>query len=121
MDKETLTAQKLLNACILKYSLVKMDWDDCYNFPSTIGFYGYTVKVDDKDNFFIAGDFFFIAGDFGYTTGDSEITCIGWEKYTTLEDAYKHLDYLLAKLSRFERNNKRHLETQRLKKIKDDF
>lgn len=114
MAKDTLTAQELLNACILKYSLVKMDWVNCYNFPSTIGFYGYTVKVDDKDNFFIVGDF-------EYTTGDSDITCIGWGKYTTLEDAYKHLDYLLAKLSRFERNNKRHLESKRLKKIKDDF
>lgn len=114
MAKDTLNAQELLNACILKYSLVKMDWDDCYNFPSTIGFYGYTVKVDDHNNFLIVGDF-------KYTTGDSDITCIGGEKYTTLEDAYKHLDYLLDKLSRFERNNKRHLETQRLKKIKDDF
>lgn len=114
MDKETLTAQELLNACILKYSLKKDYYVNWYNFPSGLEFYGYTVKVDDKDNFFIAGDF-------GYTTGDSEITCIGWEKYTTLEDAYKHLDYLLAKLSRFERNNKRHLETQRLKKIKNVF
>ena len=114
MAKEILTAQELLNACILKYSLVKMDWGDCYNFPSTIEFYGYTVKVDDKDNFLIVNDF-------KYTTGDSDITCIGGEKYTTLEDAYKHLDYLQGKLSRFERNNKRHLETQRLKKIKDDF
>lgn len=117
MAKDTLTAQELLNACILKYSLVKMDWGDWgdwYNFPSGVEFYGYTVKVDDKDNFFIAGDF-------GYTTGDSDITCIGGEKYTTLEDAYRKLDYLFNKLSRFERNNKRHLETQRLKKIKDDF
>ena len=117
MAKDTLTAQELLNACILKYSLVKMDWGDWgdwYNFPSGVEFYGYTVKVDVKDNFFIAGDF-------KYTTGDSYITCIGGEKYTTLEDAYRKLDYLLAKLSRFERNNKRHLETQRLKKIKDDF
>ena len=114
MPKDTLTAQELLNACILKYSLVKMDCTNCYNFPSGLEFYGYTVKVDDKD-------IFFITGDFGYTTGDSDITCIGWGKYTTLEDAYRKLDYLLAKLSRFERNNKRHLETQRLKKIKDDF
>ena len=114
MPKDTLTAQELLNACILKYSLVKMDCTNCYNFPTGLEFYGYTVKIDDKDNFFIAGDF-------GYTTGDSDITCIGWGKYTTLEDAYKHLDYLLDKLSRFERNYKRHLETQRLKKIKDDF
>lgn len=114
MAKDTLTAQELLNACILKYSLVKMDWDDCYNFPSSIGFYGYTVKVDDKDNFFIVNDF-------KYTTGDSDITCIGWAIYTTLEDAYKHLDFLLAKLSRFERNYKRYLETQRLKNIKNDF
>lgn len=114
MAKDTLTAQELLNACVLKYSLVKMDCTNCYNFPTGLEFYGYTVKVDDKDNFFITGDF-------GYTTGDSDITCIGWGKYTTLEDAYKHLDYLQGKLSRFERNNKRHLETQRLKKIKDDF
>ena len=114
MPKDTLTAQELLNACILKYSLVKMDCTNCYNFPTGLEFYGYTVKIDDKDNFFIAGDF-------GYTTGDSDITCIGWGKYTTLEDAYRKLDYLLAKLSRFERNYKRHLETQRLKKIKDDF
>lgn len=114
MAKDTLTAQELLNACILKYSLVKMDWDGCYNFPSTIGFYGYTVKIDDKDNFLIVGDF-------KYTTGDSDITCIGWVIYTTLEDAYKHLDFLLAKLSSFERNYKRHLESKRLKKIKDDF
>lgn len=114
MDKETLTAQKLLNACILKYSLVKMDWGDWYNFPSSIGFYGYTVKVDDKDNFFIVGDF-------GYTTGDSDITCIGWEKYTTLKDAYKHLDYLLGKLSNFEQNYKKYLVSKLLKKIKNDF
>ena len=114
MAKDTLTAQELLNACVLKYSLVKMECTNCYNFPTGLEFYGYTVKVDDKDNFFITGDF-------GYTTGDSDITCIGWGKYTTLEDAYRKLDYLLAKLSRFERNNKRHLETQRLKKIKDDF
>lgn len=114
MDKETLTAQELLNACILKYSLVKTDWCDWYNFPSTIGLYGYTVKVDDKDNFFIVGDF-------RYTTGDSEITCIGWIKYTTLKDAYKHLDYLLGKLSNFEQNYKKYLVSKRLKKIKDDF
>lgn len=114
MAKDTLTAQELLNACILKYSLVKMDWVNCYNFPSGLEFYGYTVKVDDKDNFLIVNDFV-------YTLGDSDISCIGWSKYTTLEDAYRKLDYLLAKLSRFERNNKRHLETQRLKKIKDDF
>lgn len=114
MAKDILTAQELLNACILKYSLVKLDWCDWYHFPSTIGFCGYTVKVDDKDNFFIVNDF-------KYTTGDSYITCIGGVKYTTLEDAYRKLDYLHAKLSRFERNNKIHLETQRLKKIKDDF
>ena len=114
MPKDTLTAQELLNACVLKYSLVKMDCTNCYNFPTGLEFYGFTVKIDDKDNFFITGDF-------GYTTGDSDITCIGWGKYTTLEDAYRKLDYLQGKLSRFERNNKRHLETQRLKKIKDDF
>lgn len=114
MAKDTLNAQELLNACILKYSLVKMDWGDCYNFPSTIGFYGYTVKVDDHNNFLIVGDF-------GYTTGDSDITCIGWEKYTTLEDAYRKLYYLLAKLSNFEQNYKKYLVSKRLKKIKNDF
>ena len=114
MANETLTAQELLNACILKYSLVKMDWVNCYNLPSGLGFYGFTVKVDDHDNFLIVKDF-------EYNLGDSDISCIGWDRYTTLEDAYKHLDYLLDKLSRFERNNKRHLESKRLKKIKDDF
>ena len=114
MANETLTAQELLNACILKYSLVKMDCVNCYNLPSGLGFYGFTVKVDDHDNFLIVKDF-------EYNLGDSDISCIGWDRYTTLEDAYKHLDYLLAKLSRFERNNKRHLESKRLKKIKDDF
>ena len=114
MAKDTLNAQELLNACILKYSLVKMDWDNCYNLPSGLGFYGFTVKVEDHDNFLIVNDFV-------YTLGDSNISCIGWSKYKTLEDAYKHLDYLLAKLSRFERNYKRHLESQRLKKIKNDF
>ena len=114
MEKDTLTAQELLNACVLKYSLVEMDWVDCYNLPSGLGFYGFTVKIDDKDNFLIVNDFV-------YNIGDSNISCIGWGKYTTLEDAYKHLDYLLDKLSRFERNYKRHLETQRLKKIKNDF
>ena len=114
MANETLTAQELLNTCILKYSLVKMDWDNCYNLPSGLGFYGFTVKVDDHDNFLIVKDF-------EYNSGDSNISCIGWDRYTTLEDAYKHLDYLLAKLARFERNYKRYLETQRLKKIKNDF
>lgn len=114
MAKEILTTQELLNACILKYSLVKMDWGDYYNFPSTIGFYGYNVKVDEKDKLFIVEDF-------KYTTGDSDITCLGWAKYTTLEDAYKHLDYLLAKLSSFELIYKRRLEAKRLKKIKNDF
>ena len=98
MAKDTLTAQELLNACVLKYSLSKVDGWDCYNFPTGLELYGYTVKVDDHDNFLIVNDF-------EYTPGDSDIACIGWGKYTTLEDAY----------------NKRHLETQRLKKIKDDF
>lgn len=114
MTKDTLTAQELLNACILKYSLVKMDWVNCYNLPSGLGFYGFTVKIDDHDNFLIANDFV-------YTLGDSNISCLGRDKYTTLEDAYIKLDYLLAKLSRFELNYKRHLETQRLKKIENDF
>lgn len=114
MAKDTLDAQELLNACVLKYSLVKTDWENCYNFPSGLELYGYTVKVDEYNNFLIVNDF-------EYTPGDSDIACIGWGKYTTLEDAYRKLDYLFNKLSRFERNYKRHLETQRLKKIKDDF
>ena len=114
MANETLNAQELLNACVLKYSLVKMDWVNCYNLPSGLGFYGYTVKIDDKDNFLIVHDY-------EYTPGDSDITCIGWGKYTTLEGAYRKLDYLLAKLSRIERKYKRYLESKRLKKIKDDF
>ena len=51
MAKETLTAQELLNACILKYSMVKMEWVNCYNFPSSLEFYGYTIKIEKiKDN-----------------------------------------------------------------------
>lgn len=114
MSKDTLTAQELLNACVLKYSLVKMDWVNCYNLPSGLGFYGFTVKVDDHDNFLIVKDF-------EYNLGDSDISCIGWCKYTTLKDAYKQLDYLLTKLSSIERKYKRYLESKRLKKIKDDF
>ena len=114
MAKDTLTAQELLNACVLKYSLVKMDWVNCYNLPSGLGFYGFTVKVDDHDNFLIVKDF-------EYNLGDSDISCIGWSKYKTLEDAYKHLDYLLTKLSSIERKYKRYLESKRLKKIKNDF
>ena len=114
MAKDTLTAQELLNACVLKYSLVKMDWLNCYNFPSGLEFYGYTVKVDEHNDFLIVNDL-------DYTPGDSDIACIGWGRYTTLEDAYRKLDYLQGKLSRFERNYKRHLESKRLKKIKDDF
>ena len=114
MANETLNAQELLNACVLKYSLVKMDWVNCYNLPSGLGFYGFTVKIDDKDNFLIVNDFV-------YNSGDSNISCIGWDRYTTLEDAYKHLDYLLTKLSLFERKYKRYLESKRLKKIKNDF
>lgn len=114
MPKDTLNAQELLNACILKYSLSKIDGWECYNLPSGLEFYGYTVKIDGNNNFLIVKDF-------EYTPGDSDVSCIGWDKYTTLEDAYKRLDYLQAKLSRFERNYKRHLESKRLKKIKDDF
>ena len=114
MAKTTLTAQELLNACVLKYSMVKMEWVNCYNFPSGLEFYGYTVKIDDNNNFLVVRDF-------EYTPGDSDIACLGWNKYTTLEDAYRQLDFLYAKLSRFERNYKRHLEAKRLKKIKDDF
>lgn len=114
MSKTQLTAQELLNACILKYSMVKNNGINCYNFPTGLEFYGYTVKIDDNNNFMIVNDF-------EYTTGDSAIDCLGWCKYTTLEDAYKHLDYLLSKLSRFERNYKKYLETKRLNKIKNDF
>lgn len=114
MAKDTLSAQELLNACVLKYSLIKMEWTNCYNLPSCLEFYGYTVKVDDHNDFLIVGDF-------EYTIGDSDVACLGWKKFTNLEDAYTQLDYLLAKLSRFERNYKRHLESKRLKKIKNDF
>lgn len=114
MSKDTLTAQELLNACVLKYSLSKIDCWNGYNFQSCLELYGYTVMVDDHDNFLIVDDF-------EYTPGDNKIACIGRSKYTTLEDAYKHLDYLQGKLSRLERNYKRYLEYKRLKKIKDDF
>jgi len=114
MAKDTLTAQELLNACVLKYSLSKIDGWNYYNFPSGLEFYGYTVKIDDHNNFLIVNDF-------EYTPGDSDIACIGWGKYTTLEEAYRKLDYLQNKLSRFERNHKNQLESKRLKKIKDDF
>ena len=114
MAKDTLNAQELLNACVLKYSMVKMECVNCYNLPSSLEFYGYTVKIDEYSNFLIVRDF-------EYTPGDSDIACIGWNRYTNLEEAYRHLDYLLAKLSRFERNYKKHLESKRLKKINDDF
>ncbi len=114
MTKDTLDAQELLNACVLKYSMVKDGWVNCYNLPSGLEFYGYTIKVDDNNNFLIVNDF-------EYTPGDSDVACLGWGRYTNLEDAYRHLDYLQGKLARFERNYKRHLETKRLKKIKDDF
>lgn len=113
MAKDTLTAQELLSACVSKYALIKFD-GNCYNFPSCLELYGFTVSIDTHNNFLIVSDF-------EYTPGDSDVSCIGWNKYTTLEEAYKQLDYLLAKLSRFERNYKKRLESKRLKKIKDDF
>lgn len=114
MDKETLTAQELLNACILKYSLKKDYYVNRYNFKSLLEFRGYIAKIDVYNNFFLVKDF-------EHSYSSNEVFCVGWSKYTTLEDAYKHLDYLLDKLARFERNYKRYLETQRLKKIKNDF
>ena len=113
MAKNTLDAQELLNACVSKYSLIKIG-GACYNFPSGLEFYGFTVTIDSHNNFLIARDY-------EYTPGDSDVSCLCWNRCTTLEDAYKQLDYLFAKLSRFERNYKKHLESKRLKKIKDDF
>lgn len=113
MAKDTLTVQELLNACVLKYSLSKIDGWNCYNFPSGLEFYGSTVMIDARNNLLIAKEF-------EYTYSDA-VACVGWKVYTTIEEAYKHLDYLLAKLARFERNHKNQLESKRLKKIKDDF
>lgn len=113
MSNDTLNAQELLNACISKYSLVKIDGYNCYNFPAGVEFYGSTAMIDGNNNFWIVGDY-------GYNHNNT-VNCIGWNKYTTLEDAYKHLDYLLDKLSRFELTYKNQLESKRLKKIKDDF
>lgn len=113
MAKDTLNAQELLKACVAKYSLNKIDGWNCYNFPSGLEFYGSTVMIDARNNFLIVKNF-------GYTTTGA-VACMGWDVYTNLEEAYKHLDYLLAKLSRFERNHKNQLESKRLKKIKDDF
>ena len=112
MAKNTLNAQELLNACVSMYSLSKIDGWNCYNFPSCLEFYGSTVMIDARNNFLIAKEFEYAS---------SAVACVGWDVYTTLEEAYKHLDYLLAKLTRFERNHKNQLESKRLKKIKDDF
>ena len=92
MAKDTLNAQELLNACISKYSLVKMDGYNCYNFPAGVEFFGSTVMINRND--------LFIVRDYEYH--NDTVDCIGWNKYTTLKDACKHLDYLLDKLSRFE-------------------
>lgn len=113
MAKNTLSAQELLNACISKYSLRKIDGWNCYNFPSCLKFYGSTVMIDSNNNFLVVNEI-------GHLP-PSGVTCVGWKEYTSLEDAYKHLDYLLDKLSRFERTYKNQLESKRLKKIKDDF
>ena len=111
MAKDTLNAQELLNACISKYSLSKIGWN-CYNFPSGLEFYGITVMIDARNNFLIAKEFEYAS---------SAVACVGWDVYTNLEEVYKHLDYLLAKLTRFERNHKNQLESKRLKKIKDEI
>lgn len=113
MEKDTLNVQELLNACVAMYSLSKIDGWNCYNFPSSLEFCGYTVMIDARNNFLIAKEF-------KYASSDT-VACVGWDVYTTLEEAYKHLDYLQSKLSRFERNHKNQLESKRLKKIKDDF
>lgn len=113
MAKDTLDAQELLNACVLKYSLRDFG-GGCYNFPSCLEFYGFTVTIDSNNNFLIVKDYENISG-------ESDVSCIGWDKYTNLKAAYRQLDYLLSKLSRFERSYKKHLESKRLKKIKNDF
>ena len=114
MDKETLTAQELLNACILKYSLVNDYFVNFYNFKSLLEFRGYIAKIDVYNNFFLVKDF-------KHSYSSHEVFCVGWSRYTTLKDAYKHLDYLLNKLSNFEQNYKKYLVSKRLKKIKNDF
>lgn len=57
MPKDTLNAQELLNACVSKYSLSKIDGWNCYNFPSSLEFYGSTVMIDARNNFLIAKEF----------------------------------------------------------------
>lgn len=114
MAKDILTAQELLDACVLKYSLISTIGGGCYNFPSCLEFYGFTVTIDADNNLLIAKDY-------ENTSGEQDVSCLGWNKYKTLKAAYTQLDYLQAKLSRFERNYKKRLESKRLKKIKNDF
>jgi hypothetical protein len=114
MNKTRLTAQELLNTCVLKYSMVKLQYSsECYNLPSSLSFYGATVKFDDNK--------FYIVGDFEYSKGDTEIYCMGWKQFYYLEDATEHLDFLVDKVANFEKLYKSYLEHKRLKKIKNDF
>lgn len=113
MTKTRLTAQELLNTCVLKYSLVKLQYSECYNLPSSLSFYGATVRFNDNK--------FYIVGDFEYTKGDTEIYCMGWKQFYFLEDATEHLDFLVDKVANYEKSYKSYLEHKRLKKIKNDF
>lgn len=113
MTKTRLTAQELLNTCVLKYSMVKQQYSECYNLPSSLSFYGATVKL--------TNDKFFIVDDLQYSKGDVEIYCLGWKQFYFIEDATEHLDFLVDKVSNFEKLYKYHLEQKRLKKIKNDF
>lgn len=113
MSKTRLIAQELLNTCVLKYSMVKQQYSECYNLPSSLTFYGATVKFNNNK--------FYIVGDLQYSKGDTEIYCLGWKQFYYLEDATEHLDFLVDKVANFEKSYKSHLEHKRLKKIKNDF
>lgn len=113
MTKTRLTAQELLNTCVLKYSMVKEKYSECYNLPSSLSFYGATVKL--------TNDKFFIVDDLQYSKGDVEIYCMGWKQFYSLEKAIEHLDSLVDKVAKYEKSYKSYLENNRLKKIKNDF
>ena len=117
MDKNALTAQELLNTCVLKYSLVKASPSPsdnlAYNFSSSLSFFGYVARVYDTR--------FQIVNNFEYKAGETEIYCSGWQTFTDLKPAYRHLDKLQKDLARCEKLYKTHLERKRLKKIKNDF
>ena len=46
---------------------------------------------------------------------------MGWKQFYDIEDATKHLDFLVDKVANFEKLYKSYLEQKRLKKIKNDF